>query len=253
MKTNDDSHWRIEAAGDRCLIVELGTRVDPLINRRVHALASQLLAARIEGVVDVVPAFTTVAVHYRPEKLRRSDSDTSPHARLENTIAALLAGGIDTHAAEPRTVEIPVCYGGDFGPDLDEVARACSLSAEQVIELHGQSPHLVYMLGFAPGFPYMGGLDPRLAMPRRPTPRVSIAAGTVAIAREQSAVYTLQTPGGWNLIGRTPLVFFRPDADPPSLLRPGDGVRFVAVSRARHDEIAEQLRVQPAGARKDDR
>ena len=264
MKTNDDSDWRIEAGGDRCLIVELGTRVDPLINRRVHALAAQLLAARIEGVVDVVPAFTTVAVHYRPERIRTSDSDTSPrtnpqlspqlspHARLENTIAALLAGGIDAPAAQARTVEVPVCYGGDFGPDLDEVARACSLGAERVIELHGQSPHLVYMLGFAPGFPYMGGLDPRLAMPRRSTPRLSIAAGTVAIAREQSAIYTLQTPGGWNLIGRTPLVFFRPDADPPSLLRPGDSVRFVAVSRVRYDEIAERLRVQHRGARTDD-
>ncbi|MCL4746171.1 MAG: 5-oxoprolinase subunit PxpB [Burkholderiaceae bacterium] len=234
--------WRIEAAGDRCLIVELGTRVDPQINRRVHALASRLIAARIEGVSDVVPAFTTVAVHYRPEKLPGSASGESPHARLEKTVEALLASGADAFAAEARTVEIPVCYGGDFGPDLDEVASACSLSAGRVIELHGASPHLVYMLGFAPGFPYMGGLDPRLAMPRRSTPRLKIAAGTVAIAREQSAIYTLQTPGGWNLIGRTPLTFFRPDADPPSLLRPGDRVRFVAVSRERYDEIAERVR-----------
>ncbi|HEY5633321.1 MAG TPA: 5-oxoprolinase subunit PxpB [Burkholderiaceae bacterium] len=228
--------WRIEAAGDRCLIVEFGDRVDPAINRTVHALAERLLDEALEGVTDVVPAFTTVAVHYRPEAVALGASgkaeDPLPHARLSAALGSILEAGVQARDADQRTVEIPVCYGGEFGPDLDEVAAACGLSPAEVVALHGESPHVVYMLGFAPGFPYMGGLDPRLARPRRSTPRVRIAAGTVAIAREQSAVYTLETPGGWNLIGRTPIALFRPDADPPSLLRPGDRVRFVAISEA---------------------
>ena len=168
--------------GDRCLIVQFESRVDPEINARVRSLAEYLLAHPIAGVVDV-----------------------------------------------------PVCYGGEFGPDLDEVAVLRELTPQQVIELHAASPHQVYMLGFAPGFPYLGGLDPRLEMPRRATPRTKVAAGSVAIAREQSAIYSIETPGGWNLLGRTPLRLFTPEADPPCLLQPGDNVRFVPIT-------AEQFR-----------
>ena len=222
--------WRIDPVGDRCLIVEFGQRVDPAINRTVHAFADRLLADPIAGVTDVVPAFTTVAVHYRPEEIGAGAARALPHQRLRKRLEDILRGGFDSRAVHARTIEIPVCYGGEFGPDLDEVASACSLSPQQVIDLHGASPHMVYMLGFAPGFPYMGGLDARLAMPRRATPRVKIPAGTVAIAREQSAIYTLETPGGWNLIGRTPVALFDPKADPPSLVRPGDNVRFVPIT-----------------------
>ncbi len=237
--------WKIEALGDRCLMIELGRRVDPAINAAVRALADRLLDAAIDGVTDVVPAFTTVAVHYRPEAFasprQAGAGDDTPHRRLAGRIEAILAAGVEAAHEAARTVEIPVCYGGEFGPDLDEVAAACGLTPAQVIELHAASPHLVYMLGFAPGFPYIGGLDARLSMPRRATPRVRIAPGTVAIAREQSAIYTMETPGGWNLIGRTPLELFRPLADPPSLLRPGDRVRFVPIERERFDAIRQGL------------
>lgn len=235
--------WKIDAVGDRCLMVELGRRVDPEINAAVRALADRLLDAAIEGVTDVVPAFTTVAVHYRPEAFAGAAGagadDDIPHRRLARRIEAILAAGIAGARHDARTVEIPVCYGGEFGPDLDEVAAACGLTPQQVIELHAASPHLVYMLGFAPGFPYIGGLDARLAMPRRSTPRVRVPPGSVAIAREQSAIYTLETPGGWNLIGRTPIELFRPHSSPPSLLRPGDRVRFVPIDRERFDAIRE--------------
>lgn len=252
MESDTDEGWRIEPAGDRCLMIEFGRRVDPAINRTVHAMADYLLEHPIAGVTDVVPAFTTVAVHYRPEAIEAgggaapsagdAQPGDSPYRRLERSIQAILSKGVAGERHAERTIEIPVCYGGEFGPDLEEVAAACGLTAEQVVELHGASDHMVYMLGFAPGFPYMGGLDPRLAMPRRSTPRVRIAPGTVAIAREQSAVYTLETPGGWNLIGRTPLTLFTPHASSPTLLRPGDHVRFVPVSQARFDALREALR-----------
>jgi len=243
MESTTNAGWRVEPVGDRCLMVELGQRVDPAINEAVRALADALIERPIEGVTDVVPAFTTVAIHYRPEAVPSAHGDSEiPFLRLRRQVEAVLSRGLQRAGAGLRTVEIPVCYGGEFGPDLEEVAQACGLSPGQVIELHAASPHVVYMLGFAPGFPYMGGLDARLAMPRRSTPRVKIPAGTVAIAREQSAVYTLETPGGWNLIGRTPLELFTPRAASPTLLRPGDHVRFVPISR-------EQFDAAKAGAR----
>ncbi len=227
--------WRIEPLGDRCLMVEFGQRVDPRINEAVHGFADHLIDHPIAGVIDIVPAITTVAIHYRPESIEDDGSSEPPHRRLSRRLAALLATGVEAAARQTRLVEIPVCYGGDLGPDLDEVASACALSTDEVIERHAASSHVVYMLGFAPGFPYMGGLDPKLAMPRRSTPRVRIPQGTVAIAREQSAVYTFETPGGWNLIGCTPLALFTPQANPPTLLRPGDRIRFVPITREAFD------------------
>ncbi|MBP8310364.1 MAG: 5-oxoprolinase subunit PxpB [Burkholderiaceae bacterium] len=235
MPDPDPAGWRIDALGERCLMVEFGQRVDPRINAAVHAFADHLIDHPIAGVTDVVPAFTTVAVHYRPEAIDGDASGDPPHRRLHRRLAELLARGIEGAVRQTRLVDIPVCYGGDLGPDLDEVASTCGMPAGEVIARHAASPHVVYMLGFAPGFPYMGGLDPRLAMPRRSTPRVRIPPGSVAIAREQSAVYTFETPGGWNLIGCTPLALFTPQADPPTLLRPGDRIRFVPISREAFD------------------
>ncbi len=220
-------HWRIDPVGDRCLIVEFGRVVAPAINETVRDFARQLLDEPIAGVVDVVPAFTTVAIHYRPEFFAEGGS---PYDVLSRQLDALLVRGIRRHGEDVRTVEIPVCYGGEFGPDLDEVAAACGLQPAQVIERHIASQHVVYMLGFAPGFPYIGGLDPSLAMPRRSTPRTRIPAGSVAIASDQTSIYSLETPGGWNVIGRTPLKLFDAGSKAPCLLRAGDRIRFVPVS-----------------------
>ncbi|MEI8302796.1 MAG: 5-oxoprolinase subunit PxpB [Burkholderiales bacterium] len=219
--------WRIEPVGDRCLMVAFPDRVEADINQAVHALAARLLARLPEGVTDLVPAFSTLGVHYRPD-VRPGAQPV--HQRLQSVLESLLAEGRPPALGPSRQIEIPVCYGGEFGPDLDEVASACGLSPDEVVRRHGASDHVVCMLGFAPGFPYLGGLDPSLAMPRRASPRVRIAPGTVAIAREQSAIYTLETPGGWNLIGRTAVALFTPQSDPPTLLQPGDRVRFRAVS-----------------------
>jgi inhibitor of KinA len=230
MSQHGDNAWSLRPMGDRCVIVEFESRVDPEINARVRSVAECLLTHPIEGVVDVAPAFTTVAVHYRPEAVGNGPPHEPPYRRLCRSIESLLAQAVTRTQATARVVEVPVCYGGEFGPDLDEVAVQRKLTPQQVIELHAASPHLVYMLGFAPGFPYLGGLDPRLEMPRRATPRTRVPAGSVAIARGQSAIYSIETPGGWNILGRTPLRLFTPETDPPCLLQPGDNVRFVPVT-----------------------
>lgn len=218
--------WRIVPLGDRCLIVEFEPRVAEEINRRARALAHRLLVQPPLGVVDVVPAFCTVAVYYRPE---RFGPGAAPYQQLRLQVEAVLRAGLESAEAPAREVRVPVCYGGEYGPDLDEVAQACGMTPAEVVLAHAASDHVVFMLGFSPGFPYIGGLDPRLSVPRRPTPRTRIPAGTVAIARDQSAIYSFETPGGWNLIGRTPMRLFDPLADPPCRLQAGDRIRFVPI------------------------
>ncbi len=222
--------WRIAPQGDRCLMVEFGQKIDRETNLRARALAQYLVDHPLPGVLDVVPAFTSVAIHYRPEAFAEPNGPELPYDRLFARVEQVLRAGVERKAPAPRHVEIPVCYGGEFGPDLDEIARARKLAPEEVVAIHSQSPHVVYMLGFAPGHPYLAGLDERLAMPRRATPRLKIPPGAIAIAGGQSVVYTLETPGGWNLIGRTPWRVFTPETDPPCLLRAGDAVHFVPIT-----------------------
>jgi inhibitor of KinA len=236
--------WRISSQGDRCLMVEFGQKVDRETNLRARALAQYLVNHPLPGVLDVVPALTSVAIHYRPEALVEPAGSELPYDRLAARVERVLQAGVERKAPAQRRVEIPVCYGGEFGPDLEEIARARKVTPDELITIHSQSPHVVYMLGFAPGFPYIAGLDERLAMPRRATPRLKIPLGTIAIAGGQSVVYTLETPGGWNLIGRTPLRVFTPETDPPCLLRAGDAVHFVPITleqyRAQHDAAARR-------------
>lgn len=238
------SNWRIEAVGDRCLLVGLGTEVDPATSARVHALVRRLREQPIAGVRDVVPAFTTVALHYRPECF-----GPSPFAALREQLLERLSRPLEATADSGCVVEVPVCYGTtdkDYGPDLAEVAQRCGLSPAEVVERHLASAHRVYMLGFAPGFPFIGGLDPTLSMPRRAQPRTRIPPGSVAIAREQTCIYPLETPGGWNLIGRTPLRLFDPAAEVPCRLAPGDTIRFTAIDQADYLALlAEQQGPRP--------
>jgi inhibitor of KinA len=174
----------------------------------------------------VVPAFCSVAVYYRPEAF---EPQPSAFQQLRLAIEAVLEAGVESASGQERVVRVPVCYGGEYGPDLEEVAGACGMTTDEVVRSHVASEHVVFMLGFSPGFPYIGGLDPRLSLPRRPTPRTSIPAGTVAIARDQTAIYSFETPGGWNLIGRTPMKLFDPLADPPCRLQAGDQIRFFPI------------------------
>ena len=201
------------------------------MNESLHAIAEALRARGIAWIRDVVPALCGIAVHFDP--------DAAPADPLPE-IAALLQEAAESRerdAPEARVVEVPVCYDPQFALDLVEVAEQTGVAPEDVGPMHARSEHRVLMVGFSPGQPYLGGLDPRLAVPRRATPRTRVPAGSIAIANAQTAVYPFEISGGWSVIGRTPLAVFDPARDPPSLFAPGDRVRFVPVTRAEYERL----------------
>jgi KipI family sensor histidine kinase inhibitor len=222
-----DSTLQVEALGDRALLLILGQGIDPSVNDQVHKLASLLRQQRLPGVHDLVPAYATVAVHYDPAAW--SGKKVPPHEALSREILRLWKRAVAAPLPDPRLVEIPVCYGGAFGPDLAEVAALCALSEAEVIARHTAATYRVYMIGFSPGFAYLGGLDSTIAAPRRATPRTMVPAGSVGIAGMQTGIYPLASPGGWQIIGRTPEPLFLPAQEHPCLLNPGDRLRFVPV------------------------
>jgi KipI family sensor histidine kinase inhibitor len=228
---------RLLPQGEGGLLVELGDTIDPDVNARVRTLARAVVRRLGAPVLDVVPSYASLLVVFDPLRLSRE--------RVEARVAAL-AHEVEAIRAGPprRVVEVPVCYGGELGPDLAEVARAVGLSAAEVIARHSAPVYRVYLLGFTPGFPYLGGMDPRLACPRLPSPRLRVPAGSVAIAGAQTGVYSVESPGGWRILGRTPLRLFDPDARArrPFLLAPGDGLRFVPVERARCGALVAESR-----------
>lgn len=224
---HEHTEWNIVAHGDRCLVIRFGTGIDVATGRRCGAAAAALRDARIHGVSDIVPTFNTVAVHYLPGNFAVNTSVRSLTAEIETILHGATLDGAHTGG---RLVDLPVCYGGEFGPDLPEVAERLGLSEAEVIALHGSEPLYVFMLGFAPGAPFMGVLDARFDLPRRPTPRTSIPAGSVAVANRQTVIYPNDLPGGWHVIGRTPLRLFDPEHEPATPIAPGDSVRFVPIT-----------------------
>ena len=228
--SSDVRGFRIVAAGDSAVIVEFEPRIDPAINARAIALADAIEAARVPGVRDVVPTYRSVAVHFNP---LHTDGDAL-HARLEREAAR----PSPSLAAALAPVRIPVCSDGEFGPDLEAVAAFARMDPAAVIAAHTATTYRVFMLGFVPGFAYLGTVDARLAMPRRSTPRVRVPAGSVGIAGVQTGIYPTETPGGWQLIGRTPVRPFDPDRAEPFLMKAGDAVRFCTIDRAEYDRLA---------------
>lgn len=226
--------WRITPQGDRTLLLIRDEPVSVQGGQACAAIATALRQSDIRGITDIVPTFNSVAVHYQPRLFGSSTTFQK--------LASEVAGAVNQHAsqaattqAETRCIDIPVCYGGEYGPDLSDVAQHCGISEHDVIALHSQEPTYVFMLGFAPGAPYIGMHDPALDIGRRDTPRTVVPAGSVAIANRQSIIYPNTSPGGWHVIGATPVTLFFPDRDPPTLLAPGDSVRFVPISA---DEFA---------------
>lgn len=214
---------RIRECGDTMLLVEFEPVIDPLVNERAIALAARLRERGARGVRDVVPGYRTVGVHFDPLQ--------TDVAALEAAIGGAAAGLAAITAVPPRTaIEIGVRYGGDDGPDLDAVASFARCSPSEVIARHAARLYRVYMLGFVPGFAYLGRVDASIAAPRHRVPRERVPAGSVGIAGEQTGVYPVASPGGWQLIGRTSSVMFDPDRPQPSLLAPGDLVRFVPLA-----------------------
>jgi KipI family sensor histidine kinase inhibitor len=211
--------FTILPAGDAALLVTLGSSIDEPTNRRVHALAHALARSNLAGVGGGVPGYATLLVHFDPLVCARD--------ALAAHIDSLLTSDLVLDAPETRLVSIPVRYGGQDGPDLAFVAQNAGLSELEVIKLHSQPVYTVYMMGFTPGFPYLGGMDVRLSAPRLATPRNRIPAGSVGIAGEQTGIYPVDSPGGWRIIGRTSLKLFNLDAEHPFYLTPGDHLRFV--------------------------
>jgi inhibitor of KinA len=221
--------------GDRAVTITLGSTIDEATHRLVRAAASRIAERRIHGLVDLVPAFASITVHYEPADVIAGAYDALPYDRIVAELEASLANLSTVDGSPPRLVEIPVCYGGELGPDLADVARLHDLSTDEVVRLHAAGDYLVYMIGFMPGFAYLGGLSQRIATPRRQSPRTAVPAGAVGIGGEQTGVYPMVSPGGWNLIGRTPLRIFDVAREEPALLATGDRVRFAPISREEFD------------------
>lgn len=213
---------RYLAAGDLGLVVEFGDRIDPAINRRVHDLFVVLDAARMPGIVDLVPTYRSLLITYDPQQL--------PLEELRRVVEATEQGLSATPGPAPRVIEVPTAYGGEFGPDLSFVASHNHLTEAEVIAIHSGTDYLVYMMGFSPGFPYLGGMSERIAAPRLDTPRTAIPAGSVGIAQAQTGIYPVESPGGWRVIGRTPIALFDPFRTPPVLVEAGDYIRFVPMA-----------------------
>jgi KipI family sensor histidine kinase inhibitor len=208
-------------AGDSLVMLELGATIDPHLHARVVQLAAALSAASLPGVTDVVPAYGTIGIHFQPL--------VTDLARLQVTVRRIDASLPDVPVTGGHLHEIPVHYGGDDGPDLADVAAWAGCSEDAVVARHSEVDYRVYVLGFVPGFAYLGTVDPRIAAPRRRVPRELVPAGSVGIAGAQSGIYPSSTPGGWQLIGRTSTVLFDQRRTPGALLAPGDRVRFIPV------------------------
>jgi inhibitor of KinA len=211
------------AASDQSLLVYLGNDIGQAAHEKVLHLVRAIETASPEWLRNLQPAYCSVLISF--------DLVQVTHHDVEVFVRSLAGPSDKVSSAPSRTVEIPVCYGGEFGPDLEEAAALISLSSERVIELHAAALYRAYFLGFAPGFAYLGDLPSELELPRLSTPRKKVPAGSVAIAGKQTAVYPFTTPGGWRLIGRTPLTMFRADREPMGLIALGDHVRFRGVSK----------------------
>ena len=221
--------------GESGLVVEFGSTIDPVVNAAVHRLASSVRSEFAAGIDAVVPTYRSLMIYFNPLQISRSE--------IKNRVMAI-HGGMSAEAAEEkqsRVVYIPTCYGGELGPDLPFVANHTGLDAAEVIRIHTSTAYKLYMIGFTPGFPYLGGMSEKIAAPRLEKPRTCIPAGSVGIAGTQTGLYPMESPGGWQLIGRTPLKVFNPATDNPFLYAAGDYLKFEAISPEDYALIAEAV------------
>ena len=224
---------KILTAGDSALLIEFEQKIAPEINAQITAFVHLLKEQHIEGVTDLIPAFTSLLINYDPRVIGYKD--------LKARIEELLKIEVSEEASEERVFEIPVCYGGEYGPDIANIAENAGLSEQEVIDIHCSKDYLIYMLGFLPGFVYLGGLDERIHTPRLANPRISIPAGSVGIAASQTGIYPLNSPGGWQLLGMTPVKTYDPERETPILVEAGDYIRFVPVTEEEFLKIKKQV------------
>lgn len=220
-------------AGDSALVVEFGNQISPQISERVRGMYLAIEQANLPAIISLTPTYRSLLVQYDPIVMSYGEM-LAELKKLEGNL-----GKMDL--PEPNVLEIPTLYDGEYGPDLDFVCENSGLSKEEVIHIHSSRDYLIYMLGFAPGFPYLGGMDERIATPRLKTPRTKINSGSVGIAGQQTGIYPIASPGGWQLIGRTPISLYDPQRTPPILYQTGDYLKFVPIDETEYKQIEQQV------------
>ncbi len=222
---------KFRVTGDCGLLVEYGDAIDPAVNHKVRSMAIVLQNHMPAGVIEIVPTYRSILICYDP-------SITNPSI-LKATLTDWESGLAKIEIPPPKVVEIPVCYGGTYGPDIAHVAQSHHLTVQEVIDLHSEPEYLIYMVGFTPGFPFLGGLPEVLHTPRLKTPRTRVPRGSVGIANGQTGIYPIASPGGWQLIGNTPITLFAPARANPFLYQAGDLIRFIPISADEYQRLAE--------------
>ncbi len=225
---------RFQTGGDKTLLIEFGNAIAPELNQQVRCLLLAIQRAGISGLIEVVPAYSSLLVYYEPRQISLRE--------LRGRLEALERSAEDSEIPEPIVTEVPVVYGGKYGPDLEFVAKHNGLTPEEVVRIHTGTAYRVYMLGFIPGFAYLGGMSARIAAPRLATPRIRIPGGSVGIAGNQTGIYPAESPGGWQLIGRTPIELFDLHNEPPAQLKTGNYVIFVRITPSEFTRIREAVR-----------
>lgn len=224
---------RFLTGGDKSIFVEFGDAIDPKLNRRVRHLKLSIEKASIPGITETVPTYRSLLVYFEPLQINAR--------KLRATLYLLVQSLVESEIPKPKLIEVPTIYGDENGPDLEFVATHNGLSTSEVVQIHTGTPYLIYMIGFIPGFPYLGGMSPRIATPRLETPRTKIPAGSVGIAGRQTGIYPAESPGGWRLIGRTPLQLFDPRREPPVLFQAGDYLNFISVTPEEFTSIKQAV------------
>lgn len=226
--------FTLSPLGDQAVVIEVGEQIGISSERNVKAIVSRLEVESPSWMIEYIPAYTTVTIIYSLQEFSKEDN---PYEAVCERIRELLENVKEMGVVQQKVVKIPVLYGGEYGPDLDFVAQHNGLTVDEVIEIHTSGDYTVHMIGFAPGFPFIGGMSERIAAPRRKTPRLKIPARSVGIAGMQTGVYPIETPGGWQLIGGTPFELFLPSEDPPSLLAAGDKIRFYQITSEEYEDL----------------
>lgn len=222
---------KLLTAGDSSILLQFGNTIDPAINRKIAATVQLMREQHINGVTDVIPAFCSLLINYDPRVIS--------YEQIKGRMEALVKIDVTAGDTRKRVFEIPVCYGGVYGPDIQNIADHAGMSVEEVIQIHTSRDYLIYMLGFLPGFTYLGGLDERIHTPRLANPRIRIPAGSVGIGGSQTGIYPMDSPGGWQLMGMTPVKTYDPDREVPILVEAGDYIRFVAIDEDEFHRIKE--------------